>query len=187
MTLEKAELKAAFAHDMGCKFDDVLAEEESELHRNEGAAVSLLQAAEVIGSLIAKVDKELDAKDIDIPTAKKVKEYVNQAAMVLKSLSTRADQARVKSIGKIEAMKNVVALTQKTYEGELQKAKRIKEAEDEGFDHPSGRPPGVHPGQSLKQKRQAEEAAEASKKATKKKTTKKAPARKPRSNAKNAR
>jgi len=172
MNIEKAEVKVAVAHEIGCRLDDTREAARSEVAQWEGANASLVQAGRAIEELARHVDKDVDEGLYDLEVAKHVKKYLTRAAAVAQNLGTQAGAQRLMAQGKVQALESAVKVVQKFHEEETRKVAGFKRALETGLVRlePDGTPqatspgttlPGVRPGMSIKEQRLAEEAAEA--------------------------
>lgn len=167
MGLDKSEIKLAILQELGCKFDDMLEGVQHDKFRAEGAARALIQATKAIRSVASLVDDDVDKERYDLPTAAKIKEYIDRAATIVESMAKNATNQQMAGGGSIVAMDQVVKYLKKEYDSEEAKRKALEESEDEldklltGGEEPKlhERPTGRRPPPTVKQRRRAQEAA----------------------------
>jgi len=150
----KSEIKAAAAHDIGARVDDLLEEAQREAYRASGAQAALLEAAKVIQKLHGYIDDDVDKGVCDLVAAKLAKIYVTRAMAAVESMSQRANNIQVAAQGRTQGLEAVVRSV-KTYH-DVEKAK--SDVPDAPTDVP--RIPGTsespRPAGTIKQRRQAE-------------------------------
>jgi hypothetical protein len=149
VSIEKAQLKMAVAHDIGVKLDDRREAAEAELHRFEGAVGAMKQAGENIEGLIVLLQKDVDGGAFDglasepIGEPLKLKEHIvrwlRRALGVTISLREVAETNRLKCAGKLEAMEAAVKDVRGVFDEERAKAAALT---SEGGPRPAGRRPG---------------------------------------------
>jgi len=163
MGLDKSEVKLAILHNLGCKVDDMLEGVRHERFRAEGASRALVQATKAIRQLAELVDDDVDKERYELPTAAKIKEYLDRAASLVESMASNARNQQLAGSGRTEAMDQVVKYLKKEYD--LEEAKKqafeaaVEEDEAEADVRPQERAVGQRPGRTIKQQRLAEEEA----------------------------
>jgi len=178
MTLEKAELKQAFARSMGDQFDARVKLLEAEVYRLEGASGALFQAVDKLENLKTywRKDAEEDKITHDVLTA--AIKTIDQCEGALRNLAETAKVHKYIKQGEVGSMRYSVETCRKVITEEAAKAQALlasleaAEAAPEGAEVPEEggsaatvmrlrRPSGAHPGQNLAQHRRAKEAKEA--------------------------
>jgi hypothetical protein len=140
----KSEIKAAAAHDIGVRVDDLLEEAQREAYRASGAQAALLEAAKMIQKLHGYVDEDVEKGLYDLVAAKWAKVYVTRAMAAMESMSQRANNIQLAAQGRVQGLETVVQSV-KTYH-DVEQAKAVVVAPD-----------GNGPGPSIKERRQAED------------------------------
>jgi len=174
MGIEKAEIKMAVAHDIGCSLDDMLTAARAEIHRWEGAKLAHQQAQGGIDSLMGiHLKKDLEEGNLGMEEAEKIQRWLQRARGVNENLALQSDAMICKAKGKVEAMEKAVLVTKKVYDTEERKKNAVDEP-GEPDERLAGRPTravGSHPGQSVAQQRrdEAQETVEKPAKKTKRK------------------
>jgi hypothetical protein len=175
MSQERARFRAAVAHEIGGRLEDLLESAKSEAVRWEGCNQGLLNGQKAIEGLHAHVDKDIEDGQYDLPTGKIAKLYVTRASQVCANLAVQAANQRAMMSGSVSMADSVVKIVKKFFDEEIRKAEAIAAAEAEPLvgsvanpqspegsaeRRTNGRLPPVRPGLTIKQQRLAEEAAE---------------------------
>ena len=159
--MDTNEVRAEFAHEIGCKLDDMLDAAKLDAARDEGAKNALQALVKRISELGLLVDKEMDEglfSGVDGPmsVAAAIKKYIVRASAVLESGALQAESHRLMCCGRVQTLELIVGNMKKTYDMELGKAALRKEAVENGL--PShGRASGETPNLTLKERRRLEE------------------------------
>ena len=157
MSIEKSELKAAFAHSFGCDSDDDLEAAERDALRATGRGQAAQMLKNEITKIIAKLDADMDSDDPPFRTLedqKKAKFYLGACLAKASTLAKQSDNLRLQMEGKVMAFEHTIKRLTKIREAEGRKATAIKASED--TPHAGARPTGVHPGPSISTQRKAE-------------------------------
>ena len=154
MSVEKSELKAAFAHAIGCDADDDLAAAEKDIDRYSGQA----QASKLLEQRITAVVAKLKAdQDSDSPPFRNPEEYQaarRYLAMCLSqatTLSQASDNLRLQMEGKAMAFRHTIHRLSKIKADEERKAAAIANPPPD-----AGRQTGMRPGATIAEKRREE-------------------------------
>lgn len=164
MSIEKAEVKALFANNLGADIEDAMEAAKAEGYRNQGAAGALAQAAQAIGALgthieeaLAKGELEPQKFDTGLAVATLVKRWIARCSGVCVNLADRAEVARQQRVGEVAGLQRAMAVVQKARDAEHEKAAGLRASEDSPS---NGRPTGAHPGMSIAAQRRLEDAAQ---------------------------
>jgi hypothetical protein len=163
-----SDVKLQATREIGSRMDDRLEAAEQETHALGGAVQMLKQAAQNIESLHAHVGKDMDAHlfaDLtDVQVQAQIKRYIDRAIGVVQNLQLGAEQARLKAMGKQEALQQAVKLVKQLHDQEVARVARIEKIEaDGGIPETLGRVVGDHPGDPLADRRAEAVAPEAPK------------------------
>lgn len=155
MSIEKAELKKAVAHEIGCRLDDLREGAEREVHAYDGARKAFSQGSKSVTELLKHVEKEMDEgafNDLDGPLAVAaiIKKYVQRAANLLDNMQMNAEANHLKAQGKVEALAAAVSVPKKLWDEEHHKVEVARTALN-GSAGP--RSVGTHPGDPLAERR----------------------------------
>lgn len=172
MNVEKAEIKAGMASEIGNRLDDTLESVTKEVAQWEGANMALVQAGKAIEELGKHVDKDLDEGQYDLETAALIKKYITRSAALVQNLAMQASNRQLMARGKVEVLGTTITIVKGLYDSEIKKVESFKQAvasglvrlEEDGTQQAVVSVPGVNgvrPGMSIKEQRLAEEAAEA--------------------------
>lgn len=146
----KSEIKAAAAHDIGVRVDDLLEEAQREAYRASGAQAALLDAAKMIQKLHAYVDEDVEKGVCDLVAAKLAKTYVTRAITAVESMSQRANNIQLAAQGRVQGLETVVRSVKTYHDVEQAKASAPHPVATE-VEAATG------PGPSIKERRQAED------------------------------
>jgi len=124
----KSQVKIGTAFEIGCRFDDVLESAKAEQFKYEGASGGLQQAAQSVEALTQHVDKDVDAELFDLTTAGHIKKYLIRAHQVVLNLSKQADNNRMISMGKVQALESSVKIVKKIHDDEVTKVENLRQA-----------------------------------------------------------
>lgn len=171
--MDKSEFKASVVHELGCKIDDMSEAAKLEIARNEGAKTALILASKKVSELNLNIDKDVDDGLVSLETATLIKKYVIRAVSILESGAVSAENYRLISQGKFQALEMVVGNLKKIHSAELEKSQARKDIDESDESRGRNRVSGVGPSPSIKNKRLAEEAAEVDTPVVKPFTTKK--------------
>ncbi len=188
MSVEKSELKAAFAHAMGCDADDDLeaARRDSLRYAGRLQAAGMLELK--ITQIIAKLKKDMDEEDPPFRQPedyKKAASYLSMCLAQAMTLKKQSDNLRLQMQGKVMAFEHTIKRLVKVKTQEAAKIAAVQSiaADDATGDGPRRRRPlGTHPGHSIATIRRAEALMPKNgvvKKKAKKKKAKKATKKKP--------
>lgn len=162
MTNEKAELKLAVAHSIGCDIEDDLESTNRDMLRASGQ----LQAAFSLETKINVVIEELDAdmksasppfKDQD--SLDNAKRYLSRTMAACSSEVKQSSDLRLQLEGKIQAFSQMIQRIKHICDAERRKINAVKEVVEKGekvASSPRSRSVGRHPGPSLADRRRAE-------------------------------
>jgi polyhydroxyalkanoate synthesis regulator phasin len=148
MSIEKAEVKLAAAHELGCRLDDVLEGARKDSLRQEGARAAFQVAARSVQDLVPVVDQDLDSGELSLEDATKVKRYLIRAVTILDNLQKQANNQQLLVSGKIQGLEAGVQVAQKFHTDESVRLQALRNP-------PQQAPVGEAP-PSLKALRQAE-------------------------------
>lgn len=142
----KSGIKAAAAHDIGMRVDDLLEEAQREAYRASGAQAALLEAGKMIQKLHGYVDEDVEKGLYDLVAAKWAKVYVTRAVAAMESMSQRANNIQIAAQGRVQGLETVVQSVKTYHDVEQAKAVAVVVA-----------PNADGPGPSIKERRQAED------------------------------
>jgi hypothetical protein len=176
MSIEKSELKAAFAHALGCDSDDDL----EAARRDAVRATGRIQAARMMESEVTKIISKLDGDmESDAPPFRqmedyaKAKHYLGMCLAQAATLAKASDNLRLQMEGKVMAFQHTITRLSKIKEAEDRKATAIKDESsqlDEALESDRrARPIGAHPGPPIGAQRKAEAVGKKKKKTGKRK------------------
>jgi hypothetical protein len=148
---EKSEIKAAAAHDIGVRVDDLLEEAQREAYRASGAQAALLDAAKMIQKLHEHVDKDVSDGAYDLVAAKWAKVYVTRAMAAVESMSQRANNIQLAAQGRVQGLQEVVRSVKSFHDLEVARAAAPPPVNVPGTGEPA------RPGPTVKEIRQAED------------------------------
>jgi len=163
MSIEKSELKAAFAHALGCDSDDDL----EAARRDAVRATGRIQAARMMEAEITKIISKLggDMESDDPPFRQmedyaKARHYLGMCLAQAATLAKASDNLRLQMEGKVMAFQHTITRLSKIKEAEDRKASAIKDENsqlDEALERDRrARPIGAHPGPPIGAQRKAE-------------------------------
>jgi DNA repair exonuclease SbcCD ATPase subunit len=160
MSIEKSELKSAFAHSFGCDADDDLEAAQRDVLRAVGRGQAAQTMANEITKIIAKLDMDMESDTPpfrSLEDQKKAKSYLGACLAQAATLAKQSDNLRLQMEGKVMAFEHTIRRLTKIREAEERKAEALKTAEE--APQVGSRVPGVHPGPSIAATRKAEAAA----------------------------
>lgn len=167
MSIEKSELKALFANNLGADFEDRVEALQREFHQLSGAHQALDQASvKVTVQVSAKIKTVLDEGGIvDGMPALKIAEFAIKQVMkcgdFLRHLAEEERKKQVVLTGRIEGLKDAMELVLKMRDAEVSKGQAASQAEAEGKPlRGRARPSGVRPGPSTAAQRKGATAAQ---------------------------
>lgn len=176
MSIEKSELKVAFAHSLGCDADDDLEAAQRDALRATGriqaARVMEAEITKVIGKL--KLDMDSEEPPFSTPEAyQKGAFYLRACLAKAATLAKQSDNLRLQMEGKVMAFEHTIKRLAKIKESEEHKAAAIQAAalEKPATKNNRQRPMGTHPGPSIAEQRRVN-GKKTAKKVTKKKKKK---------------
>jgi len=162
MSIEKSELKALVANNLGADFEDRFEAVQREFYQQTGSQQALEQASvKVPVQICAKIKTVLDEGGIsDGMTPIQVAEFaIKQVMKCGDFLKHLAEQERHKQViigGRLEGLKDAMDIVTKMKETELAKAAAAKKAGEEGTPlRGKARPSGVRPGPSTASQRKS--------------------------------
>jgi hypothetical protein len=174
MSVEKAQIKMATAHEMGVRIDDALESADHDALRMEGGMEWLARAMPLVAAAHKRVDEDTDSGKHDLETAKLLKAVIDRMAADLSKLGTQASQELHVQRGKAVGLRLAVTLAKQLFDSEQGKVAAILRAAVEEAPAPAQEPPqspavsdpaddpaaprtrptGRRPGASLKAKRE---------------------------------
>ncbi len=156
MSLEKADIKAGTAFEIGSKLEDRLEGLNRELSQLEGAKSALTQAAKALESHQKFVDKDLEDGKLDKEQHNLAKKYVEQCGGLVRNLLVGAEVRIHEARGQVQAMEGAIKVVKQVYDIERTKARALRDEAaliDETASPDSTRPVGRHPGDPLADRR----------------------------------
>lgn len=123
MSVEKSELRASMAHDLGLRLDDALEAAEREATRLEGAVEWLMRAGPMVGGAHAAIEGEVESGKMDLEAAQAAKAIISKLGSQLSDLVKQATADMQATRGKAVAYRASVALTKQAFDTEKAKAK----------------------------------------------------------------
>jgi hypothetical protein len=168
MSLLKSEAKLSAVNEIGNRLDDALENATKDLYREEGAVSALRNAAVSVENFIKVVHKDLDEKEEDLETSKKIKSYLERVRNNIVGLANVAENNKQSQAGKLGAFQHAVSIAKKYRDEEINRQQILRRAlersiEEEGQEkelngpESPGRVVGTRPGPSIKLKRLSEE------------------------------
>lgn len=168
MSLLKSEAKLSAVNEIGNRLDDALESATKDLYREEGAVSALRNAAVSVENFIKVVHKDLDEKETDLETSKKIKSYLERVRNNIVGLANVAENNKQAQAGKLGAFQHAVSIAKKYRDEEINRQQILRRAlersiEEENQEKESkepetpGRTTGTRPGPSIKLKRLSEE------------------------------
>ena len=157
MSIEKSELKAAFAHALGCDSDDDLEAARRDVFRATGRIQAARMLEGEITKIVAKLDMDMESDAPPFRTMedlKRAKFYLGACLAKAATAAKASDNLRLQMEGKVMAFEHTLNRLSKIKEAEERKAQAIKTAQEADHDEP--RTPGAHPGPSISMQRKAE-------------------------------
>lgn len=156
MSILKAEIKAAAAHEIGVRMDDALEAARGDISRADGSAAAATKISLEIDGLVSRAQKDIDAGAMGLEDGKLVVSWLQRAHGVAQAQALAGAQVKLMAQGRVSAFESVIGVVAK-YKGEEEaKAKAIAAAVETGRVslEDAGRP-----APSLKAQRKAEEGA----------------------------
>lgn len=150
MSVEKAEIKMAVVHDLGCGFDDERERAEQDVLRHAGGAKSLRDAAKAVEVLLAHIAREFKGEKITPAQAESATLYVKRSAEICRNLALAAEVAEQRAHGRVEAYRSVIKTTKQIHDAEQKKIESLRSGEE------GPRAVGEHPGESEAARRREE-------------------------------
>lgn len=157
MSIEKSELKAAFAHSLGCDADDDLEAAQRDVLRATGRGQAAQSMVNEITKIIAKLDSDMESSDPpfrSLEDQKRAKFYLGACIAQASTLAKQSDNLRLQMEGKVMAFKHTIKRLDKIREASGRKAAALKSAENAPQN--GSRLIGTHPGPSIAATRKAE-------------------------------
>ena len=127
MSIEKAQLKMAVAHEIGARIDDVLEAAVVMETRLSGAPDWIRKSAQAVLAMHAEVDKDVDGGKCDLEQAKVLKDLITKAAGRVQSVLAVAESEQRIAAGKVVGLKLAVEVTKRVHTEEELKAAKIQE------------------------------------------------------------
>lgn len=161
MSIEKSELKAAFAHSLGCDADDDLEAAQRDVLRATGRGQAAQSMVNEITKIIAKLDSDMESSEPpfrSLEDHKKAKFYLGACIAQAATLAKQSDNLRLQMEGKVMAFKHTIKRLAKIREASDRKVAALKIVEESPQD--GSRLIGTHPGPSISTQRKAEAEAE---------------------------
>lgn len=162
--MEPHEIRAGFAHELGCKLDDMLEAAKLEVARGEGSRTALQMAAKKVSELALAVNKDLDEGKLDnlegsLAIAGVIKDYLTRAVTALESGVVAAESHRLQVQGRVQAFEMIVGNVKKIHDLEQGQANLRKVVGDTAPVEGQARTTGIAPGLPLRERRRLEEEA----------------------------
>lgn len=149
MSAEKAEIKMAVVHELGCDFDDEREKAEQDVLRHAGGAKALREAARAVETLLAHVARDFKGEKLSPEQAETATLYVKRSAEICRNLALTAEVSEQRAYGRAEAFRSVIKTTKKIHDAEQKKLEALQSDEE-------GRAVGEHPGESEAARRREE-------------------------------
>lgn len=159
MSVEKSELKAAFAHSLGCDSDDDLEAAQRDVLRFTGRIQAAVIMESQITKIITKLKSDMDSDSPPFQTTEdymKARHYLGACLAQAATLSKQSDNLRLQMEGKVMAFKHTIKRLTKIKTDEENKAKAVKAIQVISQTDIRHRPLGVHPGPSIAAQRKEE-------------------------------
>lgn len=163
LSIEKAELIAGVANEIGSGIEDMLDGARRNAHAAEGAVDALSKAMKAVEGIMAHVNKAVETDELDAEQAALVMRWVRRCHGAVDNLATGAMAAVQIHKGVMMGIERAMQVPLKVRDANTTKAERLRVAEAEGVEvdpeRPHLRPVGTRPADPLAARRA--EAAEA--------------------------
>ena len=162
MTIEKAELTAAIANEIGADIEDLLEHSDRAMQTSEGVSVGLGRAFKGVQGILEHVDKALDSGELDLEQSTLVKRWISRVAGSIEGLKAQAEVERLQARGYRAGVSRAMEAAKKRRDNAKVKAESLKTG---GSDSKKTRTPGTRPENPLadrkKTRKKAQEPAHA--------------------------
>ena len=128
MSLLKSEAKLSAVNEIGNRLDDALENATKDLYREEGAVSALRNAAVSVENFIKVVHKDLDEKETDLETTKKIKSYLERVRNNIVGLANVAENNKQAQAGKLGAFQHAVSIAKKYRDEEINRHQILRRA-----------------------------------------------------------
>lgn len=121
MSIQKSELQAAMANNIGASIEDRLGAVQNEIQQYDGAQQALVQAMKSLEGLFKHVDQDVDEgkyADLEGPLqiAGVVKNYIKKAIGLVDNLATSSKIQGIRARGKAEGVQDAMIIVKKVRE-----------------------------------------------------------------------
>lgn len=142
MTIEKAQLTAHVANEIGADIEDLLEQADRTMQSSEGVTVGLARASKGVQGILEHVDQALDNGELDLDQSTLVKRWVSRALGSIEGLKAQAEVERLQARGYRVGVARAMETARKRRDMATAKVEAAKayEAGD-----PGPRPAGVRP------------------------------------------
>ena len=118
MSIQKSELQAAMANNIGASIEDRLESIQNEIQQYDGAHQALGQAMKSLNSLFQHVDKDVEdgkyeGKDGPLEIAAVAKDYIKKAIGMVDNLATSSKIQGIRARGKAEGVQAAMDVVKK--------------------------------------------------------------------------
>ena len=137
MSIQKSELQAAMANNIGASIEDRLESVQNEIQQYDGAHQALAQAMKSLEGLFKHVDQDVDEgkyADLEGPLqiAGAVKNYIKKAIGLVDNLATSSKIQGIRARGKAEGVQDAMTIVKKVREQAEAKVRAAMRALGEG-------------------------------------------------------
>lgn len=110
MNTLKSELKLQFTHEIGVKVEDTLEAAKREISTAEGKQIAFMEAIRTVETVSSVVNKDVEAGQLDLETAKKAIQYLTRATQALQQQASQSVVQRNMAAGKAQGIEQVVKM-----------------------------------------------------------------------------
>ena len=128
MSIEKAELKMAAAHEIGVRLDDSLEVAQKDVIRCEGSVLAARQIADKLQSKSARVQDAIEKGSLALEEGKRMMVLLGEAVTVAQEHAASSEQARIMAHGRVAAFGSAIGHVLKYRQEEEAKARALVEA-----------------------------------------------------------
>lgn len=154
MSIDKAEIKIATAHEIGVRMDDALEAAKRDVAVDDGARAAAIKIAADLEGLLAAMNKQVNEEGgMDLETAKTVGDWLQKAVGLAKNMVMQAERSKILAQGRVQAFESAVAGVMKFKTEEENKVRSLLDTVKSGDIEDAGRPPPSIKSQRLAEKR----------------------------------
>jgi hypothetical protein len=139
MSLEKTELTAHIANEIGADIEDLLEQADKAMQASEGVSVGLARASKGVNGILGHVDKALDEGELDLEQSTLVKRWLSRCSGSIEGLKAQAEVERLQARGYRAGVARAMETARKRRDMARVKAESVRAYEaGEGSSRPSG-------------------------------------------------